>query len=138
MSPARRFQSRLHAVLNALPENRLAILREEGWALLHELEGELAAAIEHRKKEIRLIERLHESVKLSIDGGKYDAAVGDSILEKWDAGALKERRDILKALLLKNGRRGAGTKVRRNGIDDAARSRSHSSKHRAAGRKRPA
>jgi hypothetical protein len=139
-STARRMQGRLSRVLNLLPENGIAILREEGWALFHELQEDFAVAIQHRKREIRLIERLHESVKHSIESGEYDAKMGDSILEKWDVAALQKRREILD-FLSDVRRRPAGTskpRVRRTGMTDSGQSGLHSSKDRTMGRKRPA
>src|SRR5947209_17284121 len=56
---AERYLDRLARVLRELPENDLAIIREEGLALLHELKGDLGAAIAHREREIRLTEGLH-------------------------------------------------------------------------------
>src|SRR6266478_149829 len=72
--------AQLRQLLEALPENDLAVLREEGLALLNELENESGAAIRHRKREIQLIRRLHESVNSSIEAGDYDRGMGLSIL----------------------------------------------------------
>lgn len=95
---ARRYRARLQRILAILPENDLAILREEGAALLHELRGEIAQAIKHRKKEIQLIERLHKSVGQSVENGDFDGKMGESILAGRNAATLTERRAILAAL----------------------------------------
>lgn len=95
---ARRYQKRLERVLNELPENDKAILREEGWALLHELKQETAAAIKHRQREIQLLERLQKSVRKSVQAGDYDDSMAASILAGRDAAALRKRQDILRAL----------------------------------------
>jgi len=139
-SSAGRFRNRLNRVLTRLPQNDLAILREEGWSLLHELQNEIALAIQHRKREIQLLERLHESVRHSIDAGEYDATMGASIIAKWDSTALKKRRTILDALTRREGRPGqtSNSKLRRNGIAATGRRKSHSPKDRSIGRKRPA
>jgi hypothetical protein len=95
---AKHFQSRLQGILDTLPKGDLAILRAEGLALLHELKGEKSTAIQCRKTELKLIERLHDSVHKSVDAGDYDAKMGASILRNWDAAELKVRQAILKAL----------------------------------------
>src|SRR5262249_50107263 len=69
---AKRYLSWLERVLKGLPENDLAILREEGLAWLHQLRGELGLAIDHRQREIQLVERLHSSVRQSVSAGVYD------------------------------------------------------------------
>lgn len=96
---ARRYRPRLEQILSKLPKSDLAILREEGHALLHELNGETRQAIAHRRKEIRLMTRLHHSVSSSIANGDYDATTGRSILAGRDLDALAERRAIVRALL---------------------------------------
>jgi hypothetical protein len=95
---AKRYRRRLESITKQLPENDLAILREEALALLHELEGDLSAAVRHREREVGLIERLHASVGESVDAGRYDSKMGASILANWDNRALKQRRAILKGL----------------------------------------
>jgi hypothetical protein len=95
---ASRFESQLQRVLDDLPKNDLAILREEGLALLHELRDEIAAAIKHRKKEIKLTQRLHDSVRKSVEAGHIDATMAASILEHRDESVLKKRIAILSAL----------------------------------------
>lgn len=95
---ARRYLNRLDRILVKLPDSDLAILREEGLALLHELKGQLSGAMEHRQREIQLTERLHNSVRQSVQAGDYDDRMGASILVGRDAAALEERRTILRAL----------------------------------------
>jgi hypothetical protein len=97
-SSARRCLSRLERILNQLPDNDLAILREEGLALLHELKGQRRGAIEHRQREIQLTERLRKSVQKSVHAGDYDERMGESILANRDGAALEERRAILRHL----------------------------------------
>jgi hypothetical protein len=100
VTSARRYRLRLGEILARLPENDQAILREEGLALVHELRGEVALAIPHRQREIRLMMKLHRSVKESVTKGDYDAKTGQSILVGRGLDALKERRAILKAMQL--------------------------------------
>jgi hypothetical protein len=85
---------RLRRLLRQLPENDMAILREEGLALLHELGGDTGEAIKHRKREIQLMERLHADV----GAGDYDEKMKASILVGRDLPALEARREILRAL----------------------------------------
>lgn len=95
---ARRYLGRLEHILAKLPENDLAILRQEGLALLHELRGQNRSAIKHREREIQLTERLHDSVRESVQAGEYDERMGVSILVGRNAATLRERRAILQAL----------------------------------------
>ncbi len=95
---AKRYLGRLERVLKELPENDLAIVREEGWALLHQLRGEKNLAIKHRQREIELIEMAHQSVRQSVNAGRYDETMAKSILGDRDIGGLRERRAILKTL----------------------------------------
>ncbi|MGH7140186.1 MAG: hypothetical protein ACREHD_30985, partial [Pirellulales bacterium] len=92
---ARRYRRRLEKSIGELPDNDLAILREEAMALLHELADEIPQAIQHREREIELIERLHKSVRESIEAGQYDDCMGSSIVAGWDMPILDERRKIL-------------------------------------------
>jgi plasmid stabilization system protein ParE len=95
---AKRYRRRLESITQQLPDNDLAILREEALALLHELEDDVSAAVQHREQEIGLIERLHASVRKSIESGRYDSKMASSIMADWDDRALKKRRAILKGL----------------------------------------
>ena len=54
-----RYASRLEQVIDTLPNDERAILRQEGLALLYELRGNLKRAMEHRQREIDGMERLH-------------------------------------------------------------------------------
>src|SRR5437763_1683269 len=58
------YRDRLLGVLDKLPANEMAIIREEGFALAHELDGKIEEAIEHRSREIALMERLHRETQL--------------------------------------------------------------------------
>lgn len=98
LSVARRHEARLESLLERLPANDMAILREEGFALLSELRQDTPNAIKHRKREIELTERLRASVQQSVAAGHYDAAMGSSILACRDAAGLRKRRAILETL----------------------------------------
>ena len=100
-SVAKRYVARLERVLKELPGNDMAILREEGWALLFELKGELRQAIGHHQKEINLIEKLHKSVERSVQAGDYDKVMAKSICAGHDQAALRERQAILRSLRVK-------------------------------------
>lgn len=115
---ARRFESRLERVLRKLDDADLAVLRQEGWALLHELRGEMAAAIKHRKREIELTERLYASVRESVAKGDYGEDTAAWVLNHRDQSALDERRAILRRL-----EQGAKLKSLRSFANGAPRSR---------------
>src|SRR5271156_3374311 len=53
------YLAKLEDILETLPENNMAIVREEGLALLNEMKGNRPAAIKHRRREIKLMEKLH-------------------------------------------------------------------------------
>jgi len=93
-SARRVYLSRLGRILEKLPENDMAIIREEGLALLYELKGDRSNAIKHRKREIQLMEKLHEDVEAE----GYDEKMKASILLRRDKRALQERRAIVQAL----------------------------------------
>ena len=91
---AERYSPRLQRVLRALPKDDLAIIRQEGLALLCELQGDLSGAIAHRQREIRLIERMHtiaRSRETSEEARRF-------MLERLGAKELEERKQILAAL----------------------------------------
>jgi hypothetical protein len=91
---AKRYLPRLQRVLAELPKNNQAILREDGLALLGELTGRIAEAIRHRRREITLMEKLHEDV----ESRDYTSQMKASILVNRDADVLQGRRSILKSL----------------------------------------
>jgi hypothetical protein len=67
---ATRYLVRLTHVLKALPDNDLAIIREEALALRAELTEDIESAIAHREREIKLMEKLHRSVHESVKHGR--------------------------------------------------------------------
>jgi hypothetical protein len=85
---AEHYRNRLTMVLHDLPENDLAIIREEGLALFCELEDEVCEAIAHREREIQLIERLHRDA----ESPRYDERTRAYLLQNVDATALQERQ----------------------------------------------
>lgn len=91
---AERYSARLHHVLRNLPENDMAIIREEGWALLCELQEKIGDAIIHRRREIHLMERLLEHART----GGYSESTRAYMLADRDSTALRERRSVLAAL----------------------------------------
>ncbi len=93
-SAAMRYFERLGRVLRELPRNEVAILREEGLALLSELKGNMSDAISHRTREIKLMERLHREAS----SPKYTATTRDYMFQDRDVSALRQRREILHAL----------------------------------------
>lgn len=109
---ARRFLGRLEILVTQLPGDELAILRQEALALLHELKGHRAGAIAHRRRELELTERLHQSVRRSVAAGDYDEQMAASILLGRDERAINERRAILRGLQDQDDGRPAG-KARR-------------------------
>ena len=95
------YRDRLERVLANLPENDRAIIREEGFALLGELDGKFDEAIAHRRREIKLIERLHREVQ----SPRYDDDARAYMLRNRDAAALNDRRTIVERLKATNARR---------------------------------
>jgi hypothetical protein len=93
-SSASHYLPRLDRILRKLPENDMAILREEGLAQLHELKGNKSAAIKHRRREIQLMQKLHDEVK----NGTYDKKTKAWMLSNRDQKALQQRRAILAKL----------------------------------------
>ncbi len=91
---AERYVTRLARVLSALPENDMAIIREEGLALLYELKGKLGDAIAHREREIRLTERLHKEAQ----SPGFADSTRSYMLRGRGTSDLQERRAILEAL----------------------------------------
>jgi hypothetical protein len=95
-SRAGRYLDRLDQILLKLPENDLAILGWEGRALSCELRQNLGEAIEHRKREIQLIERLYrEAEKPNID-----ARTKAYMLQGRERISLQQRRAHLAALIM--------------------------------------
>ena len=91
---AERYLDRLKRVLRELPENNLAIVREEGLALLYEFQGEIGEAIAHRRREIKLIERLHREAQ----SPRYDECTRAYMLRDRDTNVLQARRTLVEAL----------------------------------------
>ena len=102
-SKAARYLNRLERVLLHLPENDMAIIRQEGLALLYELKGEMGASIAHRRREIGLMERLHREAQVR----EYADSTRTYMLRDRDTTALQERRAILEALEKKKARQTA-------------------------------
>ena len=93
-SRASRYRPRLRRVLNAVRENRSAILGEEGLALLCELDGKIRDAIAHRKREISLMQQLHREAA----SPRYADSTRAYMLRDRGIAALRERRAILGVL----------------------------------------
>jgi len=91
---AERFLPRLERVLDDLPENDSAIIREEALALLHELKEDQNYAIAHREREIQLMEQLQQEAQ----SPKYLGSTRAYMLRDRDRAALEERRAILETL----------------------------------------
>ena len=91
---AERYLGRLERVLKDLPEDDLAIVREDALAILWELKGMTWKAIDHRRREIALMEKLHKEAH----SRKYSDSTRAYMLQGRDSRALSERRQILGAL----------------------------------------
>ena len=94
---ANRYQTRIEQVLDELPQDGMAIIRQEALALLNELKGDLSKSIFHRAKEIELTERLHQLA----EAPTCDAKTRAYMLQYRDTEALQARRVILQELLKK-------------------------------------
>jgi hypothetical protein len=95
---AQRFLVRLEQVLRRLPKNGIAIVQEEGWALLHELKGQIRKAIPHRRREIDLMRRLHKEAR----SAKYADGTVAYMLQERNTSDLEERQAILETLMQEN------------------------------------
>ena len=93
-----RFMCELDRILKKLPENDMAILRQDALALFDQLQGDNVCAIKHRQEEIRLIEQLHDDVRRNLDSGKYTQSTAEYVLEGRDVKNLNERRAMLRAI----------------------------------------
>lgn len=91
---AERYVDRMKRVLGELPENDLAIVRQEGLALLYELRGEIGRAIVHRRREIKLMERLHKEAQ----SPRYDDSTRTYMLRGRDITVLRARQAIVASL----------------------------------------
>jgi hypothetical protein len=91
---ALRYRDRLERVLANLPGNEMAIIREEGLALLCELQGKIDEAIRHRSREVELMERLHREAA----SARYNDDTRRYMLRDRDRAVLKDRRAILERL----------------------------------------
>jgi len=91
---AERYLQRLERVLGDVPENDLAIIREEGFALLCELQGSIDKAIAHLKREVELMKRLHREAQ----SPQYDVSTRAYMLRDRDVADLQERWAIIELL----------------------------------------
>jgi tetratricopeptide (TPR) repeat protein len=82
--------ARLQALLERTPDVHEAILGEECWSLLCEVQGDLMGAIAYREHEIELIKRLHR-ISVNTPGR-------DIILREYDYSDLSDRLDMLAIL----------------------------------------
>jgi tetratricopeptide (TPR) repeat protein len=84
------FCARLESLLKSVAGKHPNILGEECWSLLHEVEGNLAEAIKHRRKEIELIKAfLREAEK---------SPQPEEIYRIYDYSDLSDRLDLLAIL----------------------------------------
>ena len=90
-SHALRFRDRLNGALAAVPTDGKAIIREEGLALVRELDGDIHEAIAHRNREIALMERLHRESQ----SPQHNDSTRRYMLRDRDETAFEHRRSIL-------------------------------------------
>jgi len=107
---AERYRDRLERVLHDLPENDIAIIQQQGLALLCQLKGRIAESIGYRRREIELMERLH----CEAQSPDYAESTRAYMLRDRDTAELQERRTIL-AALVKESSRQTGSAIRRSG-----------------------
>ncbi len=85
----------LDRLLDDIPhDDNEAVAKQEAMALSCELRNDIPGAIKHRKREIELIEKLHEDVHIH----DYDERTRDWTLQHRDLNVLRERRALLKLL----------------------------------------
>jgi hypothetical protein len=87
----------LTCLVDALPKNDGSIVGAEGRALYYELCGDIKRAIAARLREVKLTEKLHESIRRNND----PEDVKKVLLDGRDLAALKIRRRIIRDLRLK-------------------------------------
>jgi hypothetical protein len=93
-----RYLYRLGRILERIPEDDVAIIRQEALAWFHQLKGDYAAAIRHRREEIRLMEWLQRDVQRCLESGAYDQSTARYALDGRGSGDLRDRRAILRSL----------------------------------------
>jgi hypothetical protein len=93
---ARPFADRLEQRLAAASQEPESIFAEECRSLVHEAKGDLANAMKHREREIRLIRRLHQLAQ--------NAAEADFIFRQYSYADLSDRLDLLAVLYHDSGR----------------------------------
>lgn len=91
---AKRLLPRLDRLLKDLPRSNLAIIRQEGLALVAELRGKTKVAMKHRKREIVLMKMLFADVARH----SYAPSTKAYILEDRDKTVLRVRLEIVKSL----------------------------------------
>lgn len=84
----------LEALLQSLPHSDDAILLAEALALKHELRGERTLAIQYRRREIELMKRLYEDIRVN----EYSDEVKKALLAGRDDSVMKARLEIIDAL----------------------------------------
>jgi len=92
---AKRFAPRLEGTLRNLPATGTAILEEEGWALLYELQGDVRQAIVHRRRELEMMQQLHKEAASS----RYSDSTLAYMLQDRNLADLNERQAILDRLV---------------------------------------
>ena len=96
---ALKYRRRLLRILQNIPDDDLAIIRQEGLAWLYQFDGEIDLAIQHRRREISLMEGLYDEVRRNLSSGKYDKETAAWILATRDDNCMRERQEILARLL---------------------------------------
>jgi len=92
---ARSYANRLEPLLRKATPDHEAILGEECWSLIHEAQGNLRKAIEHRENEIRLIRRLHDTAQ--------NSPHEERLLKDYGYDDLSDRLDLLATLYHESG-----------------------------------
>jgi hypothetical protein len=87
---ARPYAERLECLLRKADPDHNSILGEECWSLVYETKCDLPKAIEHRNKEIDLIQRMHIL--------SQDSPHRDVLLKDYRYGDLSDRLDLLATL----------------------------------------
>jgi len=85
---------RLQALLEDLPTTDEAIIRAEAFAIYYELRQEPEQAIAYRRREVELMQKLHQHIRTH----KYDAKTKQALLYGREVRDLEERKAIIVAL----------------------------------------
>ena len=81
-------------LIQQLPRDDESIIGAEAFSLYYELKGELVQAVEYRKRELELMKKLFQDIRVN----NYDTATKKALLEGRDEKVFETRIAIIRAL----------------------------------------